>query len=360
MPIKYVLTDETKDLQGEKLYRIRYTDAFIDKLHRERGMSYVKREDFYGFIKCEANHPNDMDDMSVLVNGPSVADMSVVSDGAVLFGGDTQITGNSSVKGDKVSLLESSVWENSKITGKAAIDHCVIGRNSVVDGGDRRVSMKSSTLGNTRIMNGGVDIVDTFIHDSTLTGPCRISSSNIAGSSLGSCIVISCQITTSEIRGADLNGGHVVLSDITAETRQYETKDGERAFLLPLRLYGSMAIRRAVVHKINDVVHLVNFWSSGRSITYTKSNDQWSTGCFEGNTETLLKSAEESDAKDNGNRLPFVKLLIDFVERTKDIETRSSEWTGLDEDGNYMFSGGGSCMFSLLENPDTHAAPENN
>ena len=47
----------------------------------------------------------------------------------------------------------------------------------------------------------------------------------------------------------------------------------------------------AKVSKSSDVIWFKNIWSSGRSFTYTRSNQKWKVGCFYGAGEELIKKA---------------------------------------------------------------------
>ena len=64
------------------------------------------------------------------------------------------------------------------------------------------------------------------------------------------------------------------------------------------RVYGNAEIRTnaciygdAVIDSIGDYIVFKNFWSSGRSFTWTRSNDMWKVGCFYGTGEELIKKA---------------------------------------------------------------------
>ena len=47
----------------------------------------------------------------------------------------------------------------------------------------------------------------------------------------------------------------------------------------------------AIISSINDYIVIKNNWSSGRYITWTRSNNMWRTGCFYGTSEELIKKA---------------------------------------------------------------------
>ena len=66
----------------------------------------------------------------------------------------------------------------------------------------------------------------------------------------------------------------------------------------------------AVIENDLDYTVIHNFWSSGRTITYTRSNRMWATGCFYGTGEELVKKAYV-DSKEKGDQF---KLLVRYVE----------------------------------------------
>ena len=47
----------------------------------------------------------------------------------------------------------------------------------------------------------------------------------------------------------------------------------------------------AIISSINDYIVIKNNWSSGRYITWTRSNNMWRAGCFHGTSEELIKKA---------------------------------------------------------------------
>lgn len=76
-------------------------------------------------------------------------------------------------------------------------------------------------------------------------------------------------------------------------------------------VYNSAVIRGyAKVSNINDYIVFKNWWSSGRSFTWTKSNNMWSVGCFYGTGKELIKKAYE-DSELSGREY---KRVVDYVE----------------------------------------------
>jgi hypothetical protein len=53
----------------------------------------------------------------------------------------------------------------------------------------------------------------------------------------------------------------------------------------------------AELRSSDDYMVFKNTWSSGRWITYTRSNRMWCTGCFRGTGEELIKKAYKDDER---------------------------------------------------------------
>ena len=66
----------------------------------------------------------------------------------------------------------------------------------------------------------------------------------------------------------------------------------------------------ARVESVRDIFICQNAISSGRSITYTRSNQRWVTGCFSGSGKELIdKAYQDSDEKGK-----WCEKLVQFVE----------------------------------------------
>ena len=80
------------------------------------------------------------------------------------------------------------------------------------------------------------------------------------------------------------------------------------------RVYGNAMVRgNAKVCCDADYIVFRNWWSSGRYVTWTRSNDKWSAGCFYGSGEELVNKAyKNSDV--SGREY---KRLVDYVESVK-------------------------------------------
>ena len=86
------------------------------------------------------------------------------------------------------------------------------------------------------------------------------------------------------------------------------------------RVYGNAEIRTdacidgdAVIDSIGDYIVFKNFWSSGRSFTWTRSNDMWKVGCFYGTGEELIEKAYK-DSEISGREY---ERIVKYVETIK-------------------------------------------
>ena len=69
----------------------------------------------------------------------------------------------------------------------------------------------------------------------------------------------------------------------------------------------------AVIDSIRDYIVFKNFWSSGRSFTWTRSNDMWKVGCFYGTGEELIEKAYK-DSEISGREY---ERIVKYVETIK-------------------------------------------
>lgn len=97
-------------------------------------------------------------------------------------------------------------------------------------------------------------------------------------------------------------------------------------YLKNVDIWGEACIDgNAVIKSDLDYTVIHNFWSSGRPITYTRSNRMWTTGCFHGTGEELVKKAY-NDSKEKGDQF---KLLVRYVEKAYALrEWKSNSFIG--------------------------------
>ena len=81
------------------------------------------------------------------------------------------------------------------------------------------------------------------------------------------------------------------------------------------KVYGKAEVcGEAEIKSLQDYIVFKNNWSSGRSFTWTRSNDMWKVGCFYGTGKELIEKAYE-DSKLSGD---MYKMYVEFVEKIKE------------------------------------------
>lgn len=203
---KYELTDETREIDGHILHRIRAV--------RDIG-AYVKKGDLGGWVESEDNLSQD--------------ENCWVSDEACVYG-NAQVYGHAEVYGRTDVCDNAMVYDNAKVYGNARVDGCA------------------------RVHG------DAWVHDyATVRGDAVVWGGVVRGQAL--------------IRG--------------------DASIGSDA----------------------DYTVLRNSWSSGRWITYTRSNRMWNVGCFYGSgDELVLKAYKDGDVKGK-----CYEIIVRAVEQIGDI-----------------------------------------
>lgn len=86
------------------------------------------------------------------------------------------------------------------------------------------------------------------------------------------------------------------------------------------KVYGNAEVRTdaciygdAVIDSIGDYIVFKNWWSSGRSFTWTRSNDMWKVGCFYGTEKELIEKAYK-DSEISGREY---ERIVKYVETIK-------------------------------------------
>lgn len=97
-----------------------------------------------------------------------------------------------------------------------------------------------------------------------------------------------------------------------------------------VHVYGNAHIRgNACIRSREDYIVFKNWWSSGRYFTWTRSNDMWDVGCFHGTGEALVEKAY-ADSKEKGEQY---KLIVEYVERIKNVQICKQDCVATGEDG---------------------------
>jgi predicted acyltransferase (DUF342 family) len=160
--MKYELTDETIEVKGHTLKRVRYLDT------GELG----------GYIESEENLSQEgnarVSDNACVFGNALVSDNAevfgnaLVYDNALVFGsvwvsGNAEVFGNARVSGNAEVFGNARVYDNAEVYGKAGVyDYaCVYGKAHVYDhacvSGDTRVSGDAQIYGNSYVRKGSWD-----------------------------------------------------------------------------------------------------------------------------------------------------------------------------------------------------------
>ena len=141
---KYELTEETTNIFGKTLHRIRAT----------RDFSNVHAGDLGGFIENELNLSHDRD---TWVYGNALVYGDARVGGKALVGGDARVGGNASVSGDAWVGGNALVSGNARAYGEARVyGNALVGGNAWVGGnalvsGNARVGGNALVSGNARV-----------------------------------------------------------------------------------------------------------------------------------------------------------------------------------------------------------------
>ena len=83
----------------------------------------------------------------------------------------------------------------------------------------------------------------------------------------------------------------------------------------------------ARVSSIRDYIVFKNWWSSGRHITWTRSNDMWRVGCFYGTDRQLIEKAYK-DSQESGREYERIVKYVEEI-NTASRQDDSDELTRL-------------------------------
>ena len=70
----------------------------------------------------------------------------------------------------------------------------------------------------------------------------------------------------------------------------------------------------AVINSCSDYITFKNWWSSGRSFTWIRSNDMWSVGCFYGTGKELIAKAYK-DSEVSGREYERVVKYVEAIKK---------------------------------------------
>ena len=172
--------------------------------------------------------------------------------------------------------LQGNGWvcNNAKVYGGAVVrGNGIVGGNATIRN-NALVSGNAKVFGNAYISGRWVDIHGNALvaGNATISGIC-------------------------DIEGTANIGGEVVI-------------DTSKALLINHGfIFGD-----AVINSFSDYITFKNWWSSGRSFTWTRSNDMWSVGCFYGTGKELIAKAYK-DSEVSGREYERVVKYVEAIKK---------------------------------------------
>ena len=249
---KYKLTEETIIVNGKTLYRIEALKDF----------DVVEKGDKGGFIENESNL-SQSGDCWVYGNAK-------VSDNAMVCG-NAKVYDNARVYCNALVCGNALVFDNAQVYGKA----WVCDKAKVYD--------NAQVYGNAQVYDNAEVLDNAEVYDNAKV-----------------------------FENAEVSFDAKVYDG--AKVYEYAMVQGNA------KVYGNAEIRTnaciygdAVIDSIGDYIVFKNFWSSGRSFTWTRSNDMWKVGCFYGTGEELIEKAYK-DSEISGREY---ERIVKYVETIK-------------------------------------------
>lgn len=250
MTKKYELTDETKKIKGHVLHKIRAL----------RDFAYVNEGETGGWVESEDNLSQK---------------------------GECWVTDEACVYGQARIVDDAQIFGHALICGSAFIagrthvrDYAVIKDHAFIEGTGTRITNHATVCGHAKIYNRvTVDGYAVVRGHATLWKYAWISGN--------------AEITDdASAEGSAHISGHAVVKG-NAHVSDHAEILGD-----------------AVLERLGDYIYMRNAWSSGRGITYTRSNGLYVVGCFIGTGKKLIKRAYE-EGKKKGD---CYKAVVKYVE----------------------------------------------
>lgn len=285
---RFELTEETRKVCGTTVYRIRAKKTFTTG---RDGVFTIKKGDLGGFVS----------DAGRILGNAWVSDDAVVM-GRASVGDNAVVSGTAIVRGNAVVCANAQVGGSSMVSGFANVgDYATVFGSSRVSG-HAYVNAYARILDNAQVRG-----------NAAVAGAATVSDRAVVAEEASVC-------GSARIYGnAMVMGGSWVVGNA-------KVCDNVRV-CGPVYVHGRADLTGdAVVKSIEDFAVYLNTWSSGRYVTYTRSNGMWRAGCFHGSGEELVAKARR-DGKRSG------KCYAELVKFQKRIEAlRESFPAECDED----------------------------
>lgn len=249
MEKKFVLSDVTKEVivNGDLI--------LLRRIKACRDFSDVKKGEFGGWVEVMDNLSQNGD--CWLYDDSMAIGQSKVSDNATLYG-NSSVIGNSMVNGNAVMSNNSKLSDNARLNDNAEL------KGSSVISGNAAVYENAHVMDKVKI--GGCALV----YGSALVfGDSVINGGKICGNAM--------------IMDAIINGG---LIDCYAQITH-----------------------KVTINDSSDYLYFKNPYNDGIEITWTRQDDTWHIGLWQGTTDELLQNARKS----NNMYHEYLKALTNVV-----------------------------------------------
>ncbi len=258
---KYKLTDETSPLGNMR--RIKALRDFAD----------VKKGDLGGFVESEDNLSQ-------------YGDCWIYDDAKAI--GHSKVIDNAQIRENAVIRDFASVGDRSIVRGKAMVTDIVMIRDNAIVEGCAVVSGIARLSDNAHVSGKAIVQGNTVMSDDSSAYGNAVLSGN--ANILENAVV--CGKAT--MHNGFACGNAMVCGNVNVFDNPTFSGD-------------------AVISGKRDYITFHNWWSSGRTVTWTRSNDMWKAGCFEGTGEQLVEKAY-ADSPMSGREY---KRIVVYVEEIK-------------------------------------------
>ena len=257
---KFKLTDETIQINGYTLYRIK---ALKYLMLTHKFPFFVRKGQLGGFVEKEDNLSQD--GKCWIYNEAKVYGKAKVYNNAQVYG-YAQVYGNAWVYGN------AQIYGGARVCGDGEIyDYAKVYNNAVI-------ADYAKVFGNAKVFDNAIvyNTAQVFQNAQVYDRASVYNNSEVGGN-------------------AKING--------EASVFEFAKVDGKcKVVNAEIRGYAELLNN-------NDYIVFHNTWSSGRYFTWTKSNDMWKVGCFYGTGEELIEKAYK-DSEESGKNYEKCVMFV--------------------------------------------------
>lgn len=267
---KYVmLKDETKNVLGQTLYRIRAEKDFNGIKKGEKGGYIQQYRNLSQYGDCWVYDDATVFENAVILENARVSRNAVISGDAIVRG-HAMVTDNAKVLYHAIVDDGSYICDNAKVSGGTVSENAWVVDDSYISG-NCQIKGNARIRGNSQVKGFAIVRGEASISNSSVYECAKVFSEAV--------------VNNSTISGNAMVGGDV------------------------LRVENANITGDAVVKEAKDYLVMQNNWSSGRFFTYTRSNNLFKAGCFLGSGKKLIEKAYK-DGEEKGN---FYKNAVEYV-----------------------------------------------